>query len=34
MGEVYKNRVVVSFDIREDKICGYREYFGSDGKSN
>lgn len=30
----YKNRVAVSFDVREDKICGYREYFGSDGKSN
>lgn len=30
----YKNRVAVSFDIRGDKICGYREYFGSDGKSN
>ncbi|MEM1391775.1 MAG: nuclear transport factor 2 family protein [Cyanobacteria bacterium P01_H01_bin.150] len=34
MGETYKNRVAVSFDVREDKICGYREYFGSDGKSN
>jgi ketosteroid isomerase-like protein len=33
-GEVYKNRVAVSFDVRGDKICGYREYFGSDGKSN
>ncbi|MCX7595454.1 MAG: nuclear transport factor 2 family protein [Fischerella sp.] len=33
-GEPYKNRVAVSFDVREDKICGYREYFGSDGKSN
>jgi len=32
--EPYKNRVAVSFDIREDKICAYREYFGSDGKSN
>lgn len=30
----YKNRVAVSFDVRGDKICGYREYFGSDGKSN
>jgi len=29
----YKNRVAVSFDVRGDKICGYREYFGSDGKS-
>lgn len=33
-GEPYKNRVAVSFDVRGDKICGYREYFGSDGKSN
>ncbi|AFY30522.1 nuclear transport factor 2 family protein [Calothrix sp. PCC 7507] len=29
----YKNRVAVSFDVRGDKICSYREYFGSDGKS-
>lgn len=29
----YKNRAAVSFDIRGDKISGYREYFGSDGKS-
>ena len=34
LGEPYKNRIAVSFDVREDKICGYREYFGSDGKSN
>lgn len=33
-GQAYKNRVAVSFDIRGDKVCGYREYFGSDGKSN
>ncbi len=33
-GELYKNRVLVSFDVRGEKICGYREYFGSDGKSN
>lgn len=33
-GQPYKNRVAVSFDVREDKICFYREYFGSDGKSN
>ena len=32
--EPYKNRVAVSFDVRGDKICAYREYFGSDGKSN
>ncbi|MEC4812946.1 MAG: nuclear transport factor 2 family protein [Scytonema sp. PMC 1069.18] len=34
LGEPYKNRVAVSFDVRGDKICYYREYFGSDGKSN
>lgn len=33
-GNAYKNRVAVSFDVRGDKICFYREYFGSDGKSN
>lgn len=33
-GNPYKNRVAVSFDVRGDKICGYREYLGSDGKSN
>ncbi len=33
-GEPYKNRLAVSFDVREGKICSYREYFGSDGKSN
>ena len=30
----YKNRVAISWNIRGDKISGYREYFGSDGKSN
>ena len=34
MGIPYKNRIAISLDVREDKICGYREYFGSDGKSN
>ncbi|OUL24437.1 ketosteroid isomerase [Nostoc sp. RF31YmG] len=33
LGQPYKNRVAVSFDVRGDKICAYREYFGSDGKS-
>ncbi|MBH8571817.1 nuclear transport factor 2 family protein [Nostocaceae cyanobacterium CENA369] len=33
-GQPYKNRVAVSFDVCGDKICGYREYFGSDGKSS
>jgi ketosteroid isomerase-like protein len=32
-GQPYKNRVAVAFDVRDDKICAYREYFGSDGKS-
>jgi ketosteroid isomerase-like protein len=27
-GEPYQNRVAVAFDVRGDKICGYREYFG------
>lgn len=33
-GQPYKNRVAVSFDIRDGKIIAYREYFGSDGKTN
>ena len=33
-GEAYKNRVAVSWEIRGDRIVSYREYFGSDGKSN
>ena len=33
-GEPYKNRVAISLDVCGTKICGYREYFGSDGKSN
>jgi ketosteroid isomerase-like protein len=33
LGQPYKNRVAVFFDVRGDKICAYREYFGSDGKS-
>ncbi len=32
-GEPYKNRVAVFFDFRGDKVCAYREYLGSDGKS-
>ncbi|MBD2436492.1 nuclear transport factor 2 family protein [Nostoc sp. FACHB-110] len=32
-GEPYKNRIAISFDVCDDKICSYREYFGSDGKS-
>ena len=30
----YKNRVAIAFDFRGDKICYYREYFGSDGSTN
>jgi ketosteroid isomerase-like protein len=33
-GEPYKNRVAISLDVCGSKICGYREYFGSDGKTN
>ena len=33
-GEPYKNRVAISLDVCGQKICGYREYFGSDGKTN
>lgn len=33
-GVPYKNRVAIAFDVRGDKICAYREYYGSDGKSN
>lgn len=33
-GQDYKNRVAISWDMRGDKIAAYREYFGSDGKSN
>ena len=33
-GEMYRNRVTVSWDIRDGQIASYREYFGSDGKSN
>ncbi|WP_017654327.1 nuclear transport factor 2 family protein [Fortiea contorta] len=32
--KAYRNRVAVAFDVRGDKICGYREYFGSDGISS
>ena len=31
-GEPYQNRVAISLDVCGQKICGYREYFGSDGK--
>ena len=27
-GKMYDNRIAISLDIRGDKICGYREYFG------
>jgi hypothetical protein len=28
------NRVAISLDVCGEKICAYREYFGSDAKSN
>jgi len=28
-GNPYHGRVIVAFDVRDDKICGYREYFGA-----
>lgn len=27
-GKPYKNQAAISFDVRGDKICGYREYLG------
>jgi catechol 2,3-dioxygenase-like lactoylglutathione lyase family enzyme len=30
----YRNRVAISVDVCGAKICAYREYFGSDKKSN
>lgn len=33
-GQPYKNRVAISLDVCGERICGYREYFGSDGKTN
>jgi hypothetical protein len=30
----YRNRVAISLDVCGEKICAYREYFGSDAKSN
>ena len=29
----YRNRVAIALDFRGDRVCGYREYFGSDGTS-
>jgi uncharacterized protein (DUF1330 family)/ketosteroid isomerase-like protein len=28
-GSPYQGRVIVAFEVRDDKICGYREYFGA-----
>lgn len=28
-GNPYHGRVLLAFDVRDDKICGYREYFGA-----
>ena len=27
-GQPYRNKIAISLDVRDDKICGYREYFG------
>lgn len=27
-GQPYHNRIASSFDVRGERICGYREYFG------
>ena len=29
----YRNRVAIALDFRGERVCGYREYFGSDGTS-
>ena len=29
---LYRNRAAISFDVRGEQICAYREYLGSDGK--
>ncbi|MGV2830536.1 nuclear transport factor 2 family protein [Myxosarcina sp. GI1(2024)] len=28
LGKPYQNQVAISFDIRGDRVCGYREYLG------
>lgn len=28
MGKPYRNCIASSFDVRGDRVCGYREYFG------
>ena len=28
MGYPYENQAAIAFDVRDDKICGYREYLG------
>ncbi|WP_036483502.1 nuclear transport factor 2 family protein [Myxosarcina sp. GI1] len=33
-GEPYQNQVAISFDVRGDRICGYREYLGVIYQSN
>ena len=27
-GQPYENQAAISFDIRSDRVCGYREYLG------
>ena len=28
LGHPYENQAAIAFDIRGDKVCGYREYLG------
>ncbi|MGH2412513.1 MAG: nuclear transport factor 2 family protein [Microcystaceae cyanobacterium] len=28
LGHAYQNQAAISFDVRENQICGYREYLG------
>ncbi len=28
LGRPYENQAAISFDIRGEKVCGYREYLG------
>ena len=28
LGQPYENQAAISFDVRGDRICGYREYLG------
>lgn len=28
MGQPYQNQAAIAFEVKDDKICGYREYLG------